>query len=281
MRILILSVFVISLFSCADNKTPELEKEIVTLKTKAAKKDSLLKAFVNTFNQVGKNMETIRQTKDSINNVLKGGKLTTGKKTLIMSQIKQINSLMSENLGIIDTLQNKFDLKDLDIGDLNSMVSSLSEQVNFRDKEINELKYELASNDEAFNSLDYHLDLLSEVNNEQAETIQKQEQRLNTAWYIFDKYKALKEKGIITKEKGYIKLVKVKKLQSNINNSLFNQIDIRKKRQFSFKGYKPKLLTPHTKGSYSLKEEDGIIYLDIKDIGAFWSASRYLVIVLN
>lgn len=281
MRFFIIGVLACLLWRCSDDRLQKLEDENAALREETQYKDSMLTAFVYTFNKVSDNLTSIHQTKDSIDAALKAGKLTNEGKATVLSQIDEINRLMDENRVMIDSLQGKFNIENLNIGDLGRIVSSLNKQVNVRNREINELKYELANNDAAFSSLDYHLELLSEVNNEQAETILKQEKLLNTAWYIFGDYRSLRSKGIITKEKGFIKLRKAKKLGGDFNKDLFTEIDIRETMSFDIKGHRPRLLTPHPEGSYAISEKDSKIHFEIKDVEDFWSATKYLVVVLD
>jgi len=80
-------------------------------------------------------------------------------------------------------------------------------------------------------------------NCEQVSIIEEQNKR----FYIFDKEKALKEKGIIKKEGGFLFFGKVTKVSPDLDTEHFNVIDSENDFEISIphKTNKIKIISPH------------------------------------
>ena len=68
---------------------------------------------------------------------------------------------------------------------------------------------------------------------------------LNTAYFTSGTAKELKEKGLITKEGGFLGLGKIKTLSKSATNENFSAFDIRNTFTFSVKADEAKLITEH------------------------------------
>lgn len=267
------------MLGCSNADLDRAKTENEQLKHEINQKDSLIIDFTNTLNQLGANLNMIDSTKNYVKLMVAEGKLTEEDKQSIISNVNLIQSLMNKNDSLLDSLSIRFTGMQFGNIGLENFLTNMAGQIDKKEIEVNELKYELAGTDEAFESFDFHLELLSTVNIEQAETIKQQEDKLNRAWYLIGGYKYLKAKGVIGKEKGFFKLGK--KLQGDAYKSLFKQVDIRQFNSVSAKGKKVKIATSHPSDSYT-EIQEGVDYkLQINDPAAFWRSSRYLVIIAD
>lgn len=273
------------LFSCfcmlgCSNADLDLAKaENEQLKLEINQKDSLILHFTSTLNQLGANLNIIDSTKNSVKMMVKEGGLTEEDKQSIIANVNLIQSLMNKNDSLLDSLSIRFMGEEFGNLGLENFVTNMAGQIDKKEIEVNELKYELAGSDEAFENFDFHLELLSNVNIEQAETIKQQEDKLNRAWYLIGNYKYLKGKGVIGKEKGFFKLGK--KLQGDAYKSMFKLVDIRQFNSVSAKGKKVKIATSHPPDTYTETREGENYTLQINDPAGFWRSSRYLVIIAD
>lgn len=133
-------------------------------------------------------------------------------------------------------------------------------------------------------SLESDMDALSAHAREQAETIalqtdilNAQNEQLNIGYLFIGSRKELQNAGILSK--NIFNGSKI--MTSNLNFSKFAQIDIREFSEIVCQSKHPKVLSSHPAHSYSIdKSGDGNSTLAIKDPGAFWSLSNYLIIQL-
>jgi hypothetical protein len=114
------------------------------------------------------------------------------------------------------------------------------------------------------------------------EEIGTQTDKMNTAYYCFGTSKELKEKGVLTKEGGFIGIGKSEKLAADFNKDYFTKIDITLMKSVDLKSKKAKLVTTHASDSYKLEgDKTSVDKLVITNAEKFWASSKYLVIVVE
>jgi Txe/YoeB family toxin of Txe-Axe toxin-antitoxin module len=115
------------------------------------------------------------------------------------------------------------------------------------------------------------------------ETVNKQVETINTAYYAFGTKKELELNKIIDKTGGFLGLGKSSKLKDDFNTSYFTKVDITKLNNIPLSSKKVKVITTHPTDSYKLiTTPEGVIEkLEILDASKFWSASKYLVILVE
>ncbi len=110
-------------------------------------------------------------------------------------------------------------------------------------------------------------------------TIIDQGDKLHTAFYVIDNKKNLKEKGVLTKDGGFMGIGGNTKVKMNDNE--FTKVDTREILELSLNyAKKAKLITDHPEGSYELIQnaDEKFEKLVISDADDFWKMSKYLVI---
>ena len=160
------------------------------------------------------------------------------------------------------------------IAEFEKMIARLTKSVEEKDVEINTLKDELVN-------LNISLDSLSVVYAEQTEVVEQQAEALHTAFYCYGTFKELKTQGVVTKEGGFIGIGRTKKLTDDFNKKYFTQIDITETTSIDLFSKKDKIITTHPSGSYKLEGVDKVDKLLITNLEEFWSASKYLVIIVE
>jgi archaellum component FlaC len=262
----------------------KLRNEKEQLKNASAKKDSAFVALVRSFNEIEENLSMVKEKQGIITMDRKGMQENgENRREKILENIQMINDLMDENRKKIKGLEKKLgflseklETAGLKINELEKMVDRLMQTVEQKDFEINGLKSELVE-------LNFSLDSMTMAFGEQSEIVENQEMALNTAHFCFGTFKELKEKGVITKEGGFIGIGRTEKLLKDFNTNYFTTIDITKTIKIDLFVKEVKLVTTHSEESFEFIENaEGMIEsLLIKQPEKFWSVSKYLVMVVE
>jgi hypothetical protein len=101
---------------------------------------------------------------------------------------------------------------------------------------------------------------------------------VNRAFYFNGSSNELLTKGIIEKEGGFIGIGRVKVLNANSPEALFNKVSKETTDSLVFKTKSLKLITDHPAESFTIKEGKDQSVLKIVDKKAFWKQGNYLVI---
>lgn len=244
------------------------------LKMVVSEKDSSIESFIVAFNEIQENLTEVKAKQKMISTSSNDAELRKNMKEQIISDIQSINELMDKNKQKIASLKNKLAKSNGKVEELEKMITFLTTQIEEKDLEIVDLKNQLER-------LNIEITEITAKYEEKAEESNQKTEQLNTAFYSIGTAKELKEKGVLTKEGGFIGLGKTKKLSSDFNKSYFTKIDITQNKSFSLNAKKAKLITNHPSSSYKIegvKTADKLIILNPQE---FWSASKYLVIMVE
>lgn len=276
---LVMSVASISFTSCGSGeKEPNpladsLNNVNSELNGKLSEKEQALQDFVTTFNEIQANLNEIKEKEKIVTTSAKGGDVKS-KEDQIKEDIQAIYDLMGKNKSRINSLTKKLKASKSQIKGLEEMIATLQAQIADKDNQITDLKAQI----EALNIE------LSNINTNYEEVEQEvavKTDKLNTAYYAFGTSKELKEKGIITKEGGFIGLGKSTKVKDDFNKEYFTKIDVSQTNSITIGAKKVKILTTHPSNSYKLVGEKSVEKIEILNIEEFWGASKYLVIVIE
>ena len=281
LRSAVIYLAIISLISCDNSDSLEKDPRFVHLDSSNKKlltenfsKDSALLSFLTGFNEIQENLDQIREKQKIIKVNSTDAELQQNQKDQIIEEIKSINDLLDKNKKQIGFVQSKLKNANLKISSLEKMIERLSGQVAEKDAEIVSLKEELGRVNNELKGL------MAEYSNRVIESDEKTNQ-LNTAYYAFGNSKELRDHGVITKEGGFIGIGKTEKLMKDFNKTYFTKIDISDTREIPLACKKAKLITSHASGSYQLTGTGKIEKLVISNPEEFWSASKYLVILVE
>lgn len=205
-----------------------------------------------------------RQRIDSLERVLESKQDDQSPKLLAV--IKSLKSQLEQKDAKIAKLEAELQKKDVNIAELNQQVSDLNSNVTRLNTHVSDLNQHVTS-------LNNQVEDLDEKNQEQEQTIEKQQQQveeLSTGYVKMGTKANLVSLGIL-KGSG---LAKKKFDANNVNNAHFTKVNTTQALSFTIPGKKPEIMTQHPAGSYTLSDTK----LVISNPKRFWSISHYLVV---
>lgn len=249
-------------------------------------KDSTVIDFVNAFNDIQSNLDSIKMKEKIISKAVDGnGEIKTRSKDQINSDINMIYKMQQDNRAMVASLRAKLKKSGVYSVELEKMVETLTKQIEEKDVQIAQLKEDLAKVNIQVTDLttkvvdlNANVDNLSTQNTERQAVIDAKTAELNTAYYVVGTTTYLKDKKIITKEGGFIGLGKSKELATEMNKSNFTKVDITTLKGVSIMKDKLTILTSHPKTSYRLTGKNLSDSLVITNPKEFWSLSKVLVV---
>ncbi|MBU1010577.1 MAG: hypothetical protein KKD74_10605 [Bacteroidetes bacterium] len=273
----------------ASSCTKKYKEEVARLNSQkdslialSIEKDTFTMTYVRAFNAIQSNLDSIK-AKERLINEITSGKIENKAQLEdnINKDIDAIYELLVRNREIVDNLRGQLRGSSNKNKDLEKMVANLTLQIEAKDAEINQLKLELANKNLTISDLEASLAEMAAKNKDRQATIDAQIKALNQVWYIIGSKKNLQEMKIITKEGGIVGIGKSRKVSENFDKSLFTQADLRELSSLSLMSKKAKVLTVHPAGSYEIVGYKSADSLVIKHADDFWSASKYLVIMVD
>ena len=286
-RAIIALVVLFALAGCNSHK-----KELEKLK---AKNDSLMQVtqlkeeslyeYITSFNEIQRNLDSIKAMENIINIRTAGGELKNSAKDQINEDIKTIYELLVKNKKLVASLQKKLNSSDVRMAELEKMVTYLNTQVEEKDAQINALKNELGNMNIKVENLSSQVAVLEEVTRQKEEEIQKHKDEieskttlLNTAYYAIGTRKELTENNIINKEGGFLGIGSTKTLKGDFNKDYFTKVDITRLEYIPLGAKKARLITKHPASAYRISGVKRADTLFITNSSEFWAAGKYLVI---
>jgi chromosome segregation ATPase len=241
-------------------------------------KDNEINDIMGTMNDIEEGFRAINEAEQrvSVARQVEGASSTER----IRENMQYIQQAMQQNRELINKLRNQVRQGTVRSDQLRRTVEQLSRQMEEKDTQIRQLQAELQAKDVQIGELTEKVeDLSNSVSNLREETTQKsqtistQDKQLNTAWFVYGTKSELKEQKIY--QDGKV-------LQSNFNREYFTKIDIRVDKEIRLYSRSAKLLTSHPASSYTLEQDAQKQYvLRIQNPQLFWSASKYLVVLVK
>lgn len=198
----------------------------------------------------------------------------------MQNNLAHVRDILARHRSRIDELENQLNTDNQVNKQLRTIIVALREQLDAKDRELAQLKIDLANNKKSISQLTEQIKNLGNEKEAQTQTINQQQEQIaeqiakNSIAYVKVGTKSeLKNAGLTTG--GFLKKKKVD--YSNINVSNFRQIDIRTFTTLSLPN-KVKILTPVPTDSYRLENSGNQTTLVITDTAKFWSVSKYLII---
>jgi hypothetical protein len=265
----------------AKEKAKELQSKNDSLMNQTVQKDEAINDFIRSINDIQGTLDTIKMKENIINvSTGKSGELKLSAKDQIKDDITTIYNLMLKNKKELAALTRKLRASGMKVAELEKLVDRLKKDISDKNTEIENMRDKLAKLNITIEAVNLKLDTLTNVVkeqgnqlNEQSQTIAQQEAALNTAYYIIGNEKELKKNLVIGSGD---------KIMPDFNKALFTKIDVRKTLEIPILSKKVKVLSNHPSTSFKLNGDKKIIQnLQIMDYKAFWSNTRYLVIMVD
>lgn len=250
-----------------------------SLSVKLFQRDSLVNDYVETLSQIEKDLLIIKEKENLLDVQSQDPELAQDKKVKITEDIQLIYSLIEQNKKKIADLSRKLKSSGVEIAALNEKVRYLSTVIEQRDSTMLAMNEELGQKDVLIAGLNGKMGELETVVTTQEGLIAEQVTEINKAYFTSGNFKDLAEKGIISKDGGFLGMGKTKSLQNAFSNEYFERIDITMTKSIPVNAKKAELITEHPEGSYEWVEQDELIAnLVINDPKEFWKISKYAVL---
>lgn len=250
----------------------QLSEDAARTRSTVTERDSTINELFATMNRISENLRTVRSKQGQLGAPAEGGETDASTEQRIMDDIASIDGLLAENKTLLERLRKQAKKSAASITALEATVADLERSLSEKDAEIATLKEQLASTNSS-------LATLIEMYRDKSQLSDMQRTELNTCWYAVGTAKELRAKGVLTKEGGVAGIGSVDKLNTeHLAQDYFTKIDMVQTLEVPIMAKKARLATSHPAGSYKLEGADKLI---ITDPNAFWSLSKYLVIVAD
>lgn len=237
--------------------------------------DSSIQEFIRGFNEIQDNLDMIKEKEKIVSESSKDAETRKSKEDQIIADIQTIYDVMNKNKQRLATMRSRLKDSNKKNEELEKFIARLTTEIEEKDAQINNLKGELER-------LNIEMTNLITVYKEESQASDLKTEKLNTAYYAFGTSKELIKNGVLTKEGGFIGLGKSQKIKEDFNKEYFTRIDITSVTSIPLGAKKAKLVTTHPAGSYKIEGSEGKAEkISITNPEDFWSASKYLVIVIE
>jgi len=260
--------------------TMENQKSMFT--KQLVSRDSTINNWLLTIDQIEKDLSMIKQKENMVTLKSSEAELSGDKRAQVLADIKDINTLLESNKKKIASLNSIINSSNGTIKGLQARVTTLETTLNQYESNIAELKVALEKKDFEINQLNSKVAVLDSTVLQQGDKIKGQTEKLNQAYMVSGTFKELKEKGIISKEGGFLGMGKKGALMADVPEKLFTKVDITETKMIPVHSKVAKLITKHPSNSYAMVPEgDKIAYIEIKDPETFWKMSKYAVVEIG
>lgn len=254
-------------------------------------RDSLVNEMTSTFDEIEQNLTFVRNKRDQMISVpQEGGK---SQKEILVADIKMMNEMLEESSKKIEELDKKLKASGVDIKSFRNKIAQLNKNVAEQENSIQQLRAELEQRDYKIAEMDNQIVQLksdiavkedsiaykSQIIAEKSQTITEKENEINEVYFVAGTYEQLAEKGVLTKEGGFLGIAKNKAIRDDVVLNNFEKLDMRNTNHFPINTKKAKLITAHPENSYRLVEQnDKIAFIEIENPEEFWKLSKYVVV---
>ena len=281
-KLILFAACALTVVSCNQDKASKADLAMIqqrdSLEQIIAQKDNEINDMMTTLSDIEEGFREITEAQDRVTLAKQGEGTNTRQR--IAENVQFIQSVMKQNKELINKLKQQVRESSVKSEQLKKLIDQLTSQMEEKDKQLAALREELdkkdihiAELDEQVADLNTNVTQLKEETTQKSQTISNQDKQLNTAWFVFGTAKELKEQNIL--DGGEV-------LRSNFNKDYFTKIDIRIDKEIKLYSKSAKIKTAHPESSYTLYRDANKQYvLRINDPQAFWSTSKYLVVLVK
>lgn len=277
--------------SCHNYKkdAEQLQTELDSIENVATQRNADLEAYQNDFNEIQAHLDSLKKNARAPDELSETeGRAADTPKGKILADIAFIEELLDENQELITSLQQKFTNSSQQTGKLESMVEELEKQskeleqkLEQKESEANGLSQQVDEQSESISQLKTRLNEIEELSALQADSLKRQDVALNTAYYKRGTAGDLKDEGIVEREGGILGIGSTVVMRDDFDRESFTTVDIREFNSLPLNVRKVDIVSVHPEDSYHITGTNGKGTLEIDDPREFWSASKYLVLVVK
>ena len=274
-----------------ENKIKQLNTQYTNLNTMYEQRDSLVNDFNNTFDEIEKSLTFVKNKRSQLSIEKEEG--NPSKKETVVADIKLMNTMLEESSKKIDDLEKKLKQSGINIKSFKNKIAELTKNVEEQNASIEQFKLQLQQRDEQIAQMDEKVsNLTSDIQQKdnalvmkddslkmKSQIITEKDDEMNKAYFTMGTYKQLKDNGVVKKDGGFLGIGRNEKIQSNLNDKSFTQVDKRNTDVFPIFSKKVEMISQHPDSSYRyIYDNDQIAYLKIENPDEFWKYSKYAVV---
>jgi hypothetical protein len=246
-------------------------------------RDSMINESMLTFDQIEKDLNTVKEKENIISMQSSDKEFSKDKKQQILKDIEYINTVLDQNKKKIASLTAQLKISGGTIKGLQVKIAELEASMKQRETEISDLKVALVQKDFEIGQLNTRMTDQQIAIAQKDEKISNQTAEMNKGFLASGTYKALKAKGLVSKEGGFLGLGKKESLHQDFSDSLFTQINITETKSIPVNSKNARLITDHPRSSYEMirDKNNRIASIEIKDPEQFWKISKYAVVEIK
>ena len=243
-------------------------------------RDSVINETMLTFDQIEKDLATVKEKENIITMKSSDQEFSKDKKQQILKDIEYINALLDQNKKKIASLSAQLQNSGGTIKGMQVKIAALEASMKQRETEISDMKVALVQKDFEIGQLNTRMTDQQVAIAQKDEKITTQTAEMNKGYLTSGTYKALKAKGLVSKEGGFLGLGKKESLIQDFPEGSFTQVDITQIKSIPVNSKNAKLITDHPKSSYTMirDKDNKIASIEIKDPAQFWKISKYAVV---
>lgn len=271
--------------SCNNGKEQALQQQLDSVKAQYNQQLGDYEDLNGYLSIIASGLDSISLQESKLDRIMQPNNNPNESPALNRTQIKENLQALQETLHNqaqrIEDLEKKLANSEGTAAKLKGVVAALKEQLTYKDGLINMLREEISNQNVSIDELKSLTLSLRQKNTKQAQLIDEQEklitsqdQVMNEGFVKMGTKSELKKLGLISG--GGLKKKKVE--YSNVEQDLFDRVDIRDLHKLDIPGKNPQILTPMPEESYKLEKNGENTVLRILAPDRFWSVSNFLII---
>jgi archaellum component FlaC len=280
-----LIVFFVLFASCGsggDADRDKLQQELDSLKRQNAMNEQITEEYLSDLNVISERLTDIKRQEGVVMEAAANPELTGNQRTRIENDLTILQQMLEDNKQKLADLNRRVRADGRELKALQALIDNLRLQLQDKDVEIQRLEGQLATLNIRVRDISRSLDSTREESQGKSEVIARQTEDLNRVYYAVGSFKELKDAGIIDAG-GLFNARAGARLSQQLDQNYFTEADLRSLRQLRLGSKKPRIASTHPAGSYTMLPNDNRVveFLEITDSQKFWSASKYLVVILD
>lgn len=283
--VVLAAIGTIYVYTQKQSEVETLMSENTDLNDVIESRDSVVNEMVTAFNDIENNLKFIKEKRKQLS-IEQSKEGSVDKKQAIIEDINLMNTMLEESSKHIEELEKKLKSSGIKLSGFQQKIAALNQTVEDQNEEMAELKRIIEEKDvmvadlnEKVESMELEIAKQTDTIESKLNVINQQTEELNTAHIAYGTYKELKEKGLLTKEGGFLWIGQNKAIQENFDDEYFTELNIKETKTIPLHSKKATVISEHPADSYTLVEEDGqVAYLQIDNPEEFWKISKYAVI---
>jgi hypothetical protein len=273
----VLALFISGCSHKQEQQIKSLSDQDSTLMKQSGQKDSTILTYVKSMNDIQDILDSIKTTEKMLTVNMLGGEI----KSNTINDIRGIEAQLIKYHKEIYSLQNKVKSENTQNNEIQRMNKHLTEELAERDSGIVVLQQKLLSTNDSLKTVVQQFNDSMLVMTRQKNKIQGMTTVMHMVYYVVGTNKELKKDGVVTNEGGFVGIGKTASIKKDFNAACFTNVDMTQVRVIALNKRFEKIVTNHPSDSYSVTDNKKSDSLIITDAVSFWSASKYLVVVVR